>query len=135
MRFTVLELQTHFSQNILFICCNIFSEIISYLFDLKHFSLAFNNALSFLLPVFKMGLTILVALPVSIFRAKLWKIVVKYGIVMFFNFWVFLKMSIVEVATLSRLVLIKSTRFLQRQYLSIRTMFLIKHFLSTQSLL
>ena len=135
MRFAVLELQVHFSQNILFICCNIFSEIISYLFDLKHFSLAFNNALSFLLPVFKMGLTILVALPVSIFRAKLWKIVVKYGIVMFFNFWVFLKMSIVEVATLSRLVLIKSTRFLQRQYLSIRTMFLIKHFLSTQSLL
>ena len=99
MRFAVLELQIHFSQNILFICCNIFSEIISYPFDLKHFSLAFNNALSFLLPVFKMGLIILVALPVSIFRAKLWKIVVKYGIVMFFNFWVFLKMSIVEVAT------------------------------------
>ena len=38
-----------------------------------------------------MGLTILVAQPVSISRAKLWKIVVKCEIVMFFNLWVFLK--------------------------------------------
>ena len=35
-----------------------------------------------------MGLTILVAQPVSTLRAKLWKVVVKYEIVMFFNFWV-----------------------------------------------
>ena len=55
MRFTVLELQTHFSQNILFICCNIFSEIISYLFDFKHFSLAFNMHYHFYFQFSKWG--------------------------------------------------------------------------------
>ena len=46
-----------------------------------------------------MGLAIFVTQPVSIFRAKLWKKVVKYEIVMFFNFWVFLKKHIFEVVT------------------------------------
>ena len=46
-----------------------------------------------------MSLTILVAQPVSIFRTKLEKVVVKYEIVMFFNLWIFLKMYIFEVAT------------------------------------
>ena len=46
-----------------------------------------------------MDLTILVTQPVSIFRPKLWNVVVKCEIVMFFNFWVFLKMHIFEVAT------------------------------------
>ena len=54
-----------------------------------------------------MGLTILVAQPVSISRAKLWKVVVKCEIVIFFNFWAFLKMYIFEVATLP----IQSTKF------------------------
>ena len=36
-----------------------------------------------------MGLTILVAQPVSISREKLWMRVVKCEIVMFFNFWGF----------------------------------------------
>ena len=46
-----------------------------------------------------MDLTILVAQPVSIFREKLWKVVVKCEIVKFFNAWVFLKLYIFEVAT------------------------------------
>ena len=46
-----------------------------------------------------MGLTILAAQPVSIFRAEFWQIVVKYEFVMFFNFYVVLKMYIFEVAT------------------------------------
>ena len=37
--------------------------------------------------VFKMGLTILVAQPVSILIVKSWKVVMKCKIVMFFNFW------------------------------------------------
>ena len=47
-----------------------------------------------------MGIIILVTQPVSIFRAKLWNIVVECEIVMFFNFWIFLKMYIFEVVTL-----------------------------------
>ena len=46
-----------------------------------------------------MGLTILVAQPVSNVRAKLWRVVAKRKIVVFFNFWVILKMHIFEVAT------------------------------------
>ena len=56
----------------------------------------FHQDLTFL--VFKMDLTILVAQPVSISRANLWKIVVKCEIFMFFNFWVFPKMFFFEVA-------------------------------------
>ena len=51
--------------------------------------------------------------PGSIFRAKLWKVVGKYEIAMFFNFGVFLKMYIFEVATL----LIQSTKFFYILYL------------------
>ena len=46
-----------------------------------------------------MGSTILVAQPISIFKAKLWKAAVKCEIAIFFNFWVFLKMYIFEAAT------------------------------------
>ena len=46
-----------------------------------------------------MGLIILVAQRVSIVRAKLWKIFVKFEIVLFFSLWVFPKMYIFEVAT------------------------------------
>ena len=46
-----------------------------------------------------MDLTILLAQLVSIFRAKLWKVVVMCEIVMFFDFRVFLKMFIFEGAT------------------------------------
>ena len=53
------------------------------------FFIRFQHTSSFTIPVFKMGLTILVAQAVFIFRAKLWKVVVKCEIVMFFNFWVF----------------------------------------------
>ena len=47
-----------------------------------------------------MGITIFVTQPVSIFRAKLWKVVVQCEIVMFFNIWIILKMYIFEVAIL-----------------------------------
>ena len=46
-----------------------------------------------------MGSTILVDQPIFIFKVKLWKAAVKCEIVMIFNFWVFLKMYIFEVAT------------------------------------
>ena len=42
VRFKVLKLQTHFSQNILFIYCNIFSEIMVICLGLKHVSLGFK---------------------------------------------------------------------------------------------
>ena len=56
--------------------------------------------------------TILVAQPVSTLRAKLWKVVVKYEIVMFVNFWVSQNVNLWGDDTLSRLVLIQSTQFL-----------------------
>ena len=58
-----------------------------------------------------MGVTILVAQPVSIFRAEFWQIVMKYEFVMFFNFYVVLKMYFFEVATFFLLILIQSTHF------------------------
>ena len=48
----------------------------------------FSHASSFTVLVFKMGLTILVAQPVFIFRAKLWKVVVKCEFI-FFRGWTF----------------------------------------------
>ena len=76
----VLKFQTYFSQNIFFICCNIFFENMVICLFLKHVPLGFN------ISSFKMDLTIFVAQPVSISRAKLWKIVVKCEIVMFLTF-------------------------------------------------
>ena len=67
--FWVLKLQTYFLYKLLLIGCDIFSHIIvfclSWYLHLKHVSsLDFNNNLS------KMGLTILVALPVSISKGS-----------------------------------------------------------------
>ena len=42
VEFKVLKFQTLFSQNILFICCDIWSEIIVICLHLKHVSLGFN---------------------------------------------------------------------------------------------
>ena len=59
-----MKLQTHFFQNKLFICCDILFTFL----------------------VFKIGLVILVAQSVCIFRENLWKVVVKCGIVIFYCF-------------------------------------------------
>ena len=40
--FKILKLQTNFAQNILFICCNFFSEIMVICLHLKHVSIGFN---------------------------------------------------------------------------------------------
>ena len=64
-----VKLETHFSQDLLFIGCDIFPQVmIICLHLIKHVPLGFNT---------------LVAPPVFTLRAKLWKVVMKCKIVMF----------------------------------------------------
>ena len=68
--------------------------------NIVHLILFFYYILSLEFPVSKMGLTTLLAQPISIFRAKLWKVVTNCKNSVFFNFQaLFVKMFIFEVAT------------------------------------
>ena len=72
-----VKLQNHFSQDLLFVGCDIFLKLwLSFCTLLNMFLLGFNT---------------LVALPVCILRAKLYKIVIKSQIVMFWTFVLFWK--------------------------------------------
>ena len=90
-----MKLQTHFSQNMLFICCVIFLKLWLSVCILNSF-IRFQHASSFTFLVFKISLTILIAQPVSIFRAKLWKIVLKCETVIFLTFGFFSKCTFLK---------------------------------------
>ena len=83
VEFKRLNLQTYFSQDLLFIGCNIFPQVMVICLHLiKHVLLDFNIYQWH----FYFGLTTLVAQPVSTLRAHLWKVIMKCKIVIILTF-------------------------------------------------